>query len=113
MTTQEFARKLRKDMTDAERALWQCLRYRQLKGLKFRRQVPLGKYIADFVCFEANLIVEVDGGQHNQNEYDEKRTVWLKTQGYNVIRFWNNDVLTSSYEVCSVILDACFKNPPS
>lgn len=86
------ARRLRANMTEAERLLWQRLRNRQLSGLKFRRQWTLGSYVVDFFCWEAKLIVEVDGGQHNP-EVDAVRTAWLKHQGYRVIRFWNNDVL--------------------
>ena len=83
-------------MTDAERLLWQHLRSRQLAGLKFRRQHPIGRYILDFVCLEAGLVIEVDGGQHGpQHSYDEARTAWLGQRGYRVLRFWNNEVLTN------------------
>ncbi len=89
-----FARTLRKASTDAEAKLWQGLRARQLNGYKFRRQVPMGNYVADFVCLEARLIVEVDGGQHaERSDYDEARTDWLHAQGFCVLRFWNNEVL--------------------
>src|SRR3970282_1659849 len=88
------ARELRSNLTDAETKLWQHLRRKQLVGHRFRRQVPLGHYIADFVCFEARLIIEVDGGQHGEQlAYDSARTVWLESQNFRVIRFWNNDVL--------------------
>src|SRR3972149_4083951 len=88
------ARELRKNPTEAERKLWKYLRLRQLGGYKFRRQQPLGSYIVDFVCFEKKLIVELDGGQHSiQINYDAKRTEWLETHGFRVLRFWNNDVL--------------------
>ena len=74
--------------------MWQKLRGKQLMGLKFRRQAPIGNYIVDFVCFENGLVIEVDGGQHaEQKEYDAERTRWLETQGFRVIRFWNNEVL--------------------
>jgi very-short-patch-repair endonuclease len=88
------ARNLRKNLTDAERTLWQKLRARGLEGHKFRRQVPLGPYIVDFVCKSAQLVVEVDGGQHaEQEDYDRKREHFLRSQGYEVVRFWNNEVL--------------------
>ena len=87
------ARKLRKDSTEAENTLWNLLRNRQLLGYKLHRQVPIGKYFADFVCRERRLIIEVDGGHHqNQESYDHERTKWLESQGYEVIRFWNSDV---------------------
>ena len=87
-------KKLRSDMTDAERKLWYYLRARRFLDWKFRRQVPLGRYVVDFLCEEARLIVEVDGGQHAERiESDLERTRWLMSQGYAVFRFWNNDVL--------------------
>jgi very-short-patch-repair endonuclease len=92
------ARLLRQNGTEAEHALWRCLRDRALAGSKFRRQVPLGPFIADFVCFERKLIVEVDGGQHADGtpaRRDAARTAWLEAQGYRVVRFWNNDVLSN------------------
>lgn len=88
------ARTLRVGQTDAEQRLWQQLRDRRLDGFKFRRQHGIGTYIVDFVCIEAKLIVEVDGGQHaDQAVYDAKRTAWLAASGYRVMRFWNNEVL--------------------
>jgi very-short-patch-repair endonuclease len=94
------AKTLRKNATDAERQLWRYLRKRQL-GVKFRQQQPLGHYIVDFVCFEKRLIIEIDGGQHQEQiVYDEIRTDWLKQQGYKVLRFWNNQVL---YEIEAVL----------
>lgn len=101
----QFARKLRKDQTDAERRLWWNLRNRQLEGWKFRRQVPVGEYIADFVCIDAKLIIELDGGQHSeQRQYDEQRTRDLEQAGFAVLRFWNNDVLTNTESVIEEIL---------
>lgn len=88
------ARNLRHNSTDAETKLWSRLRNRQLAGAKLRRQVPLGPYIADFLCADARLIVELDGGQHT-TEVDAVRTAWLEAQGFRVIRFWNNDVLSN------------------
>jgi very-short-patch-repair endonuclease len=93
-----FARNLRQRHTDAEEALWTKLRNRELEGVKFRRQQPIGPYIVDFVSFERKLIVEIDGGQHNEGrekERDEKRTTKLKERGYRIVRFWNNEVLTN------------------
>ena len=81
-------------MTDAEQALWRSLRDRQVDGYRFRRQVPIGRYIVDFACLEKGLIVEVDGGQHAINQDDDKtRDAWLEKEGYRVLRFWNNEVL--------------------
>ena len=88
------ARKLRRKQTDAERKLWSFLRNRQLHGYKFRRQMPIGTYIVDFACVSLKLIIELDGSQHMHNtDYDECRTEYLRTKGYKVIRFWNNEVL--------------------
>ena len=101
------ARELRKNLTDAERRLWQQLKCRQIATVKFRRQQPIGPFIVDFVCFERRVIVEVDGGQHaEQVPYDEQRTRWLEAQGYRVLRFWNNDVLANTEAVAQAILDA-------
>ena len=88
------AKVLRKNMTDAERILWQHLRAGRLFGFKFKRQQPFGRYIVDFVCFDAKLIIELDGGQHQDAAVqDAARDNWLKAQGFSVLRFWNNDFL--------------------
>jgi very-short-patch-repair endonuclease len=87
------ARGLRSAMTDAEHALWRILRNRQFAGSKFRRQVPVGPYIADFLCFEARLVIEADGGQHSDSRADMARDAWFAAQGFRVLRFWNNDIL--------------------
>jgi very-short-patch-repair endonuclease len=111
MSTQR-ARQLRKDMTDAERALWMRLRRRQLLGMKFRRQQPLGAYIVDFVCLEKKLVVEVDGGQHaDRQEYDAQRTRWLEEQGFRVMRFWNHQVLTEPDSVIQAVADTLAPPP--
>jgi very-short-patch-repair endonuclease len=103
MTTNQ-ARQLRKNLTDAERRLWKHLRSRQMGSHKFRRQQPIGSYIVDFVCFKKRLIVAVDGGQHSQQAvYDNARTEWLESQGFRVLRFWNNQVLEEIEAVESVI----------
>ena len=99
------ARRLRRDSTDAERTLWSVLRNRQLGGHKFRRQTPIGGHIVDFVCIEKRLVIEVDGGQHDQrSSYDSQRTALLESQGYRVLRFWNNEVLTALESVADAIL---------
>lgn len=86
------ARKLRRDATDVENALWQRLRSRQLEGAKFIRQFPVGPYVTDFACRSARLIIELDGGQHAENKVDADRTRLIETCGYTVLRFWNTDV---------------------
>ena len=97
---QKRAQELRKNMTLAEKKLWSKLRFSQIKNLRFRRQVPLGNYIADFACFEPKIIIELDGSQHmNQIDYDQQRTAYLKTLGYEVLRVWNTDELNR--------MDAC------
>lgn len=94
MYNTQKARLLRKNQTDAERILWQRLRNRGLHGYKFRRQAPVGPYVADFLCESAQLIIEVDGGQHMDNkEYDHYRDDFLRANGYEVKRFWNNEVI--------------------
>jgi len=101
-----LARQLRRSQTDAEKALWARLKSKQLEGVKFRRQQPLGSYIVDFVSFERKIIVEVDGGQHNEGEARERdvqRTAWLKGKGYQVLRFWNNEVLVNTEGVLEKI----------
>ena len=88
------AKQLRSAMTEAEKLLWYYLRAGRFEGCKFRRQVPLGPYVADFLCEDARLILEVDGGQHaDQVARDAERTAWLHGQGYEVMRFWNNEVV--------------------
>jgi very-short-patch-repair endonuclease len=94
-------------MTDAERRLWSRLRRRQIHGRRFRRQHPIGPFIADFACPEEKLVVELDGGQHvERKDHDAARTRWLADRGYRVLRFWNNDVLTQTDAVVQVIAAA-------
>ncbi len=89
------ARELRAEQTPQEQQLWQELRAKRFAGFKFRRQEPIGRYIADFVCFKAKLIIELDGGQHGENvDHDENRDGWLGEQGFTVLRFWNNEWMT-------------------
>ena len=104
------AKRLRRDMTDAERRLWAELRADGLGG-KWRRQQPIGRYIADFVCQSARLIVEVDGGQHSDSEADVRRTTWLESAGYRVLRFWNHDVLANVDGVLMRIAEALAAAP--
>ena len=92
-------------MTDAEQRLWYRLRGHRLGGIKFKRQVPIGPYIVDFVCVSRKLILEIDGGQHSDNAGDRRRDEWLKAQGFHVLRFWNNDVLKQTDSVLEVIMD--------
>ena len=88
------AKALRSNQTEAEQRLWYHLRAHRFMGLKFKRQKPMGRYIVDFVCMEQRLIIELDGGQHaGQVAYDQQRDAWLHSQGYTVLRFWNNDVM--------------------
>jgi very-short-patch-repair endonuclease len=92
----------------------EVLRKKQLSSLRFRRQVPIGPFIVDFICFEKRLVIEVDGGQHGENkEYDEKRTIRLEDQGFRVIRFWNNEVMNNINGVATFILTMCSEFPPS
>jgi len=106
------ARALRKNPTDAERTLWSHLRFWQVHGHKFRRQQPIGDYIVDFICLEKKLIIEVDGGQHAEQEiYDSARDAWLRAQGYFVLRFWNNDVLQNIDGVKETIFTALGTTP--
>lgn len=96
----ERSRALRRDMSDAERRLWYCLRGHRFLGLKFKRQKPLGRYIVDFICMELHLIIELDGGQHmEQAGYDARRDAWLREQGFSVLRFWNHEVLRQTEAV--------------
>jgi very-short-patch-repair endonuclease len=103
------ARRLRRDMTEAESKLWHRLRRRQLDGYRFRRQVPIGGYFVDFACLGARLVVEIDGGQHKKDEgqaQDAQRTRWLQSKGYRVLRFWNSSVLAETHVVLETIFSA-------
>jgi adenine-specific DNA-methyltransferase len=106
MTTRN-ARSLRASQTEAESFLWRRLRDRQLGSAKFRRQVPIGPYIADFACYAARLVVELDGGQHADTAAaDATRTAWLEQRGFRVLRFWNHDVLANPEGVLERISEA-------
>ena len=102
-----LARGLRVNQTDAETALWNRIRNRQIDGHKFARQVPIGKYICNFVCREKQIVIEVDGGQHADSAADVVRDRYLVDEGYRVLRFWNNDVLQHTEAVLDVIFEAC------
>ena len=107
------ARTLRRDMTDAENRLWYHLRDRRLLGFKFVRQYPIARYYADFACREAMLVIEADGGQHTP-ERDALRDQAIKTAGYTILRFWNNDILTNTSGVLEEItntLASCVPSP--
>ena len=104
-TQRDFARNLREDATDAERKLWALLRRKRMK-LRFRRQQPIGPYVADFFCPSAKLIIELDGSQHADDEHrlkDARRTQWLESRGYRVLRFWNLDVLKTPEMVMETV----------
>ena len=105
------ARKLRKGQTDAERRLWFVLRDRRLLGYKIRRQRPIGPYVVDFACIEHRVVIEVDGSWHANNVADELRTRWLQHRGWQVLRFWNNDVSHNRDGVLEAILDALKPSP--
>jgi very-short-patch-repair endonuclease len=105
------SRNLRVNQTDAETALWNRIRNRQIAEQKFVRQQPIGRYICDFVCREKYVVIEVDGGQHSESARDAVRDRYLQSQGYRVMRFWNNDVLSNIDGVVSVIDDALRELP--
>ncbi len=99
---------MRRKPTDAERKLWYLLRSLKPLGMHFRRQAPIGPYVADFAWLAGKLVVELDGSQHaaERKSHDDRRTAWLQSQGYRLLRFWNNDVLTSATAVGEMILAA-------
>ncbi|MFE8072500.1 endonuclease domain-containing protein [Marinobacteraceae bacterium S3BR75-40.1] len=103
MQRNKYAKELRQTMTDAEHLLWRHLRAHRLNGQKFRRQQPIGPYIVDFVHFGAGLVVEADGGQHNENAKDQQRDYWLRAEGFRVLRFWNDEILKNTETVLEAI----------
>ena len=113
MEQREFAKHLRCHMTDSENKLWRHLRAHRLNGEKFRRQQPIGPYIVDFVHFGARLIVEADGGQHNDAPRDERRDEWLREQGFTVMRFWNNEIMSNLEGVLTTVMAAVAESPLS
>jgi len=100
------ARALRRSATETEKRLWRLLRAKRLEGWKFRQQYPIGQYIVDFACPAARLIIEADGSQHAENDYDLHRDAWLLQQGWQMLRFWNNDILTNEEGVLTAVLAA-------
>jgi len=112
------ARKLRRNSTDVERKFWHRIRDKQIDEYRFRRQRPIGRYIVDFICLEARLIVELDGGQHAEDAaYDQRRTAFLESLGYRVLRFWNNEVIENMTGVLErlreTLLETQAPTPPS
>jgi adenine-specific DNA-methyltransferase len=106
------ARALRQEQTDAERKMWKLFHIRRFAGAKFRRNHPIGKYFADFCCLKARLIIEIDRGQHadeTQAQYDRRRTVYVRSQGFRVIRFWNEQIFKESESVLERIYEALMK----
>lgn len=102
-----YAKRLRTSQTDAEWAFWYQVRAHRLAGFKFKRQYPIGSYIADFVCLECKLIVELDGNQHlAQRKYDQERDAFLRSKGFRVLRIWNVDMLTNRDGVMEVVFEA-------
>lgn len=107
------ARTLRQNMTEAETRVWRMLQAHRMNGYRFRRQVPIGRYIADFVCHEARPVVEIDGGQHDRSlPRETERNGFLQSQGYRILRFWNNEVLANSDGVCETIVNELAASPP-
>jgi len=108
------ARALRNNATDAERVLWQAISARKVSGIRFNRQVPVGPFICDFVARSIGLVIEVDGGQH-EDAVDAERTRYIEPQGFRVIRFWNNDVLGNLdgviEDIMRVVADMPSPNP--
>lgn len=113
MESRDFAKQLRQNLTDAERVLWRHLRAHRFQGQKFRRQQPLGPYILDFVHFGAKLVIEADGGQHAESTRDAVRDAWLRSEGFRVLRFWNDQILKETEAVLEVILQALGEPTPS
>lgn len=107
-----FAQELRNNQTDAEKEIWSHLRQRQMFYFKFRRQQIIGNYIVDFICFEKQLIIEIDGGQHSDIT-DKRRTDFFEKEGYKILRFWNNEVLSNIEGVMEKVLIELNITPPS
>ncbi len=108
-----LAKALRNRPTDAEKLLWKYLRQKQMEGLKFRRQQPIDNYIVDFICLEKRIVIEVDGGQHAiRKEEDIVRDEYLRRQGFQVLRFWNNEVLQNIRGVLEVVRENCLSPAP-
>lgn len=106
------AKRLRHEMTEAEKPLWYLLRAHRFAGWGFRRQTLIGPFIVDFVSHAARLVIEVDGGQHSGSSNDPARDIWLSSRGYRVLRFWNNEVLAQTDSILEVIASALRDNAP-
>jgi len=105
------ARRLRKNATESETRLWRHLKRLDTRGTHFRRQMPIGKFVVDFACPAARLVIEVDGSQHGENEAslrDRQRTEWLESEGYRVLRFWNNEITQNIFGVMDAIYAALY-----
>lgn len=113
MDQAKFVKVLRQQMTEAERLLWRHLRAHRLGGEKFRRQQPIGPYVVDFVHFRARLVIEADGGQHNGALADAQRDAWLESNGFRVLRFWNNEILQNTDAALAVVMAALDDAGPS
>lgn len=112
MSLLDNAKELRRTQTDAEKNLWYHLRAHRFMGRKFKRQKPMGRYVVDFVCLEEKLIIELDGGQHSESiEYDQVRDSWLRSEGYTVLRFWNNEMMNEMEGVLERIRLALSPSP--
>ena len=108
------AKFLRHEMTEAEKRLWYWLRAHRFGGVGFRRQTPIGPFIVDFVSHEGQLVIELDGGQHNERKSDARRDRWLVAKGYRVLRFWNSEILSNRDGVLEIIAHALSQSrPPS
>ena len=107
----KFAKQMRHEPTEAEAKLWGILRNRRLASYKFRRQLPIGQYIVDFVCLNAKLIIELDGSQHAENPYDLARDAYLRQQGFRLLRIWNNELLATPDAVLDAIWHALQEQP--
>jgi len=106
MEQRDFARRLRANLTEAEKCLWRHLRRRAVAGFRWRRQMRVGAYIADFACLEARLIVEADGDQHADSCHDARRDAWFAAQGFRTLRFWNHEILGNTDGVLEAIYSA-------
>ena len=107
------ARTLRKQATEAEKFLWSKLRGRQIEGWKFRRQQPIGSFVADFVCLERKLVIELDGGQHAEQKWrDRQRDTWMEEEGFEVLRFWNNELFENLVGVLETIRNRLMSPSP-
>ena len=106
----ERSKELRLNAIDAEKKLWRYLRLKQINGYKFRRQYLIGKYVADFACVEKKLVIELDGGQHCENKYDQKRDTFIADRGYRILRFWNYEIVENIEGTLEVIKRCLLSN---